>query len=332
MKVFAHYNDVQPGKVFKQHTVITIGNFDGLHLGHQTLLKAAQKAAQIPDTGVLAVTFWPNPKMFFSGSNDFDYLFTPSQKRAAFAELGIDGLLIQAFDHSFSETSANDFYAQFLRHSLHCKTIIVGDDFRFGKSRSGDTHRLKQMAQGDGVTVQAAEQVMFESIPISSSRIRDLLKAHGDVEKACAMLGRPYVLDGIIKPNAQIGSQLGFPTANLNQIEQVIPKPGVYAGYVWLEGIMPEHHRSYTNPPLSKLQKAVINIGFRPTIATQTAHSLAIEAHLLDFKSTELYNKKASFYLCHRIRDEQKFSSREELKQQIADDIKRCRILQDAKG
>ena len=327
MKVFSHYNEVQPGKVFKQHTVITIGNFDGLHIGHQALLKAARKAAQTPDTGVLAVTFWPNPKMFFSGSDDFDYLFTPSQKKAAFAELGIDGLLVQAFDQSFSETSAHDFYTEFLRHALHCKTIIVGDDFRFGKSRSGDTHQLRQMAQGDGITVRAAEQVEFESVPISSSRIRDLLKTHGDVQKARVMLGRPYVLDGIIKPNAQIGSQLGFPTANLNHIEQVIPKQGVYAGYVWLENIMPELHRSYTNPDLSKLQKAVINIGFRPTISTQTGKSLAIEAHILDFRSTELYNKKASFYLCHRIRDEQKFSSKEELKQQISDDIKQCRIL-----
>lgn len=323
MKVFSHYNDVKPGKIFTQHAVITIGNFDGLHLGHQMLLKAAQKAAQSPSTGVLAVTFWPNPKMFFSGSNDFDYLFTPKQKRAAFSESGIDGLLIQAFDRSFAETSPDDFYSVFLKQSLHCQTIIVGDDFRFGKSRLGDTARLRQMAQGDGVEVLAAEQVMFDSMPISSSRIRDMLKLHGQVEKANAMLGRPYVLDGVIKPNTQIGSKLGFPTANLNHVEQLIPKPGVYAGYVWLEDKMANSLRSYTNPDLSKLIKAVINIGFRPTL--QNDDSLAIEAHLLDCEPGELYGKKASFYLCYRIRDEQKFSSQDALKQQITSDIKKSR-------
>ncbi|MGE0173913.1 MAG: riboflavin biosynthesis protein RibF [Oligoflexales bacterium] len=301
---------------------ITIGNFDGCHLGHQNLIKKVQTYGSNLNLPKIVMTFDPNPKIIFEKiSQTNSLLFTNDQKQRAFEHLDIDALVMQKFDADFRNISHGDFYERLLRANLDIHALVVGENFAFGKGRMGDGAFLSEMAKRDDVYLSIESAVLWDNLPISSHRIRTILSSSGDAESAAQMLGRPYSIEGVIGHGDKLGRRIGIPTANLKNVVQLIPKEGVYAGYIWYES--PSEPR-YPNPlklPINA-KKAVINIGYRPTLELNEPQKV-IEGHILhqNIGSDELYDKKASFFLLKRIRDEKKFEGLAQLQAQIQTDI-----------
>lgn len=319
MYLFNNYQDI---KIFLNDTskvAVTIGAFDGCHLGHQALIKSAIDKASYFDGLSLAFTFEPSPKAFFTGETQGNQLFTLSQKIQSFCEIGVDLALTQNFDTKFSFLSHTDFFHQVICNSLQAKSIHVGEDFKFGYQRKGDTAYLRSASESSNIEIATIAQVQYEGHPISSSRIRSLLSQEGDVRTAATMLGRPYCLEGIVTQGQQLGRKIGFRTANLAIDGQLIPKTGVYCGYVLLK---PEQSNSYLLTLPHSVRPAVFNIGFRPTVS-ENASKPTIEAHILnDIGDTDsLYHQKATYYFYERLRDEIRFPDLTSLKQQITQDI-----------
>jgi riboflavin kinase/FMN adenylyltransferase len=300
---------------------LTIGNFDGCHLGHMNLIKQVKTYSQGPGHPKMVMTFDPNPKILFGKlPSQNGLLFTKEQKVRAFEGLGFDGMIMQKFDQAFRGTSHEAFVDLMLHENLNVNTVVVGENFSFGKNRLGDIDYLTQKAHQHGFNLVVESSLLFDNLPISSHRIRTELTA-GDVAISTKMLGRPYSIEGVIGHGDKVGRRIGVPTANLQKVEQLIPKPGVYAGYIWYQGGSKDPLP--TPLALSKTaKKAVINIGYRPTL-DQTMPQMVIEGHILSTSigPDELYNKKAIFYFAHRLRDEKKFGSLAELKGQIDRDI-----------
>lgn len=272
----------------------------------------------------MVFTFDPSPKAFFAPESAPLSLFTAQQKLQAFRELHVQWALMQPFDKDFSLISADNFITQILWEELGADCLMVGHDFRFGHQRAGDVQYLQKMGRVHGISVTISEPLTLEGEPISSSRIRAALQQPGDWDLIARMLGRPYCLEGTVVSGRKIGRSIGIPTANLQPVEQLIPRSGVYAGYVnweFAEG----QPRLMSIPPTAV--PAVFNIGERPTVGGD--RTMSIEAHLLrqypegDF----LYGKEATYFLSHRLRDEQRFASLIELKAQIQADIQRAKGL-----
>ena len=292
---------------------VTIGNFDGCHLGHQHLVKKAVSQAKQVRSESVAITFSPNPKQFFSKQPAVN-LFNERQKSKVLASLGLDYLIIQPFDIPFSKVSHHSFFNKIRR--FNTKFLAIGQNFRFGYQRLGDHHYLKSQCAKHGIQLALIQPIDFDNEPISSTRIRKLLQVQGDVTMAKNLLGRPYTITGTIVKGNQLGHQLGFPTANLGQIDQLIPKSGVYCGTTTIQ----------VDNTIIK-NRAVFNIGVRPTLE-QNDPQLAVEAHLIDFQDGPvLYNKNAEFHFLYRMRDEQKFPSLDTLKAQIKKDINQSKRL-----
>ncbi len=304
-------------------TATTIGNFDGCHLGHQELVKMTLHLSRIKSMSPLALSFSPRPEVFFNKSSKARELFTAEQKKRAFCELGVSYLAIKIFDKEFSQISHESFFHDFLLKSLKAKAVIIGDNFRFGFRRLGDTAWLRQAGKKTDTDIAIVPAVIDGDEAISSTRIRNALMRNGDVEHVCSWLGRPYLLEGKIEKGDQLGRTIGFPTANLGEIKQLTPKPGVYAGYTWLSSSDRE------TPTVLKVDDSsiasVFNIGYRPTVSNKM--QLRCEAHLLsgEYGADALYGKKAGFYLSHRLREEKKFNSIEELKKQISMDLEKAK-------
>jgi riboflavin kinase / FMN adenylyltransferase len=308
---------------------ITIGNFDGCHLGHQNLIKKVQTYGTNLSLPKIVLTFDPNPKIIFEKlSSTNSLLFTNDQKQRAFAHLEIDALVMQKFDLTFRNRTHFDFYETLLRGDLDAHAIVVGDNFAFGKGRGGDCGFLGDVTKRDGIYLSVETAVLWDNLPISSHRIRTLLGTSGDAELAAHMLGRPYCIEGVIGHGDKLGRRIGIPTANLKNVEQLVPKEGVYAGYIWYETPSEQNHPSPLRLPLNA-KKAVINIGYRPTLELSEPQKV-IEGHILhqNIGADELYDKKASFFLRKRIRDERKFDGVAQLQAQIQNDIETAiRIL-----
>jgi riboflavin kinase/FMN adenylyltransferase len=226
-------------------------------------------------------------------------------------------VILQKFDQEFSSLTPEDFYSRVIRDRLHASYIAVGQDFCFGKARSGRASWLKSRASQEKITVHIGDDVYHENHRISSTQIRDSLKNLGDVETAAKLLGRPYMLEGYIEKGDQLGRTWGFPTANLGRLEQLVPLEGVYAGWVWLGGT-----DGANSPPIMSLPKdrlpAVFSIGTRPSLNLDNP-PLRVEAHLLNgsYGGDRLYGLKAGYYLTHRIRANLKFENLDSLKSQI---------------
>ena len=309
---------------------VTIGNFDGCHRGHQSLVKNACDIGHLLEADATVVTFTPHPDCFFRGDQATALLFTAEQKRRAFKELGLDRLVIQTFDEAFAKVGHQEFYDDHLRRRLGLVALTVGANFRFGKGRGGDTEYLLARSAADGVKITIDSGVMFAGEPISSSRLRLLLAEGGDAASAAVMLGRPYLLEGIIERGDQLGRTLGVPTANLEQVRQLVPRFGVYAGYVWLA---PEGGPTDARPTIlardARAVRAVFGIGVRPSIKSAAKAALRIEAHLLDgtYGENALYGCRAGFYLTDWLRGEETFPSLDALTVQMRADIVRARTL-----
>jgi len=311
--------------------VLTIGNFDGCHLGHQALIRSARDLAG--DADVCALTFEPRPAVFFRKQKGLppdehapvtESLFDARQKTDAMAEMGVNHLIFQNFDLTFSQLPAIDFFRAVA--SGGCTGIVVGDDFHFGAGRSGDTAFLASECEKAFIEFRKVSGVTVNGVRASSSTIRRELLKSGNVELASTLLGREYALDGEIERGAQNGRRIGIHTANLKALDQIIPRNGVYAGYFSLtdgEGRAPLMTRDPAAMP------CVINIGHRPTIDFSSNPRLTVEAHIFDreFGPEDFYGKRARIYFSARLRDEMKFTSIEQLKSRIHEDIELARQL-----
>jgi riboflavin kinase/FMN adenylyltransferase len=283
--------------------VVTIGNFDGVHLGHQALLQcvvAKARALQVPS---LVITFEPHPFEFFSGDNPtVSRLTRLREKFSALAKTGIDYVLIIPFNQLFADQSASDFVTEFLNKKLQPVHVVVGDDFHFGRKRQGNFSLLTELGQQHGFTTESMPTLTMVDERVSSTRIRKALQA-GEHKLANELLGRPYSKQGRVRHGNQLGRQWGFPTANIYLHRALAPVMGIYA--VLVHGL--------GDKPLP----GAANLGVRPTVDGTTA---LLEVHLLDFNQ-QIYGRYVEVEFCEKLRDEVRYANIELLKEQIAKDV-----------
>jgi riboflavin kinase/FMN adenylyltransferase len=298
---------------------IAIGVFDGVHLGHQQIIRQTIADARQHDGISLVVTFDRHPKAIVAADRMPPAIYPLSQKLRAIESLGVDATLLIEFTREFSEQTAGKFIQGLVRDLGHLQSICVGADFVFGHQRSGNVALLRQMGAEFGFVVHGMAAVALDGAVVSSTRIRAAVQA-GDFDAASQMLGRPFSIVSSVVAGDQLGHQLGFPTANLNVSGLVLPPDGVYAARVLINpggaggssaaAVPPEYH-------------AVLNLGLRPTIASASPER-RFEVHLLDFAG-DLYNCQLEVEFILRLRDEIKFDSLDALKAQIAADVEAAR-------
>lgn len=287
-------------------TVLTLGVFDGLHLGHQRIMQTVVKRAKAVNAVPTAITFDPHPRAVLHPETAPPLLQTLDQRLANFEVLGIQQAIVIPFDRAFASREAEGFLSDIVRDRLHAKEVYLGKGFAFGKDRGGNIELLRRLSAELGFVADEVDEVRLRGQRISSSRIRELLAA-GRTNLARRMLGRPYGVEGVIIRGDRRGHTIGFPTANLKPQNRVLPKYGVYATATLIEGIW---------------RKGVTNIGVRPTFEKDVEPS--IETYIFDFDG-DLYGAVLRVRFLHRIRDEKKFSGIEELKAQIGRDAARAR-------
>jgi len=292
-------------KPFK-NAVITIGNFDGVHIGHQALFHEVIERADAIDGTSIAMTFDPHPSRVLQKNNNPPLITLYEQKIELIERSGMQVLICIPFTAQFASLSAQDFIKNLLIDKIGMKAIIVGGDYTFGKNREGNLAVLKSFATQLGYEVIVADWIKAAqkaSDRISSTKIRDLVMS-GNVEPASKMLGRHYQIRGrVVKGRDRGGKLLGIPTANINLQDELCPKTGIYAVTV-----------EYNN----RIYKGVANIGYSPTFDD---NQFTVEVHLLDF-TENIYDEKIRVNFIARIRDEKKFAGIAELKEQINQDIK----------
>ncbi|MCX7987868.1 MAG: bifunctional riboflavin kinase/FAD synthetase [Thermodesulfovibrio sp.] len=297
-------------KLETENTVITIGNFDGVHMGHQKIFDyIKRKARQIGGKSVV-VTFHPHPIKVLFKDHPLKLITTTEDKIRLIETCGVDITVLIPFTNEFAQMEAEDFVRDILVERLNAKLVIVGYDYRFGKGRKGDRDLLKKLGLVYGFKVKVLNAYKRKGKILSSTAVRNAL-IEGNIREANLFLGRAYHIDGeVIKGLGRGSSILGYPTANILPIQEIIPKEGVYAVKV-------------TVPHLSKTYRGVANIGKNPTFNNK---NLSYEVHIFDFKEN-LLGKSIRVHFITRIRDEKKFSSPEELKQGIARDIEEAKKI-----
>ena len=289
-------------------SVVVVGNFDGLHLGHQALISKAKKRAERIGGTSIVYTFHPHPSRIVHPGSYQPQINTPGERLKLIQKLGVDVAVVELFNRAFSQKSAQAFFDDILVKNLKTKILFVGYNFFFGKDRQGDTETLKKLCQKKGIELYIARPFKIQKEVVSSSKIRASIGA-GNVKKASAFLGRPFFLEGITIKGVGRGKMLGFPTANIKTKSELIPKAGVYL-------TLAEHQ--------SRRLPSVTNIGHAPTFSQQTPFS--IETHLIDFKK-ELYGEPLILHFIDRLRDTKKFPSPEALVKQIKKDIQKAKAL-----
>lgn len=294
--------------------VATLGNFDGVHLGHQAVfghLLDKGRAYGLPDT---VISFEPQPQEYFQPDLAPARLTRLREKLAALRTAGIQRVLVLEFNARLAALAAADFVDQILVDGLGIRFLLVGDDFRFGRGRQGDFTLLQRLGEQRGFQVENLNTFRVSADRVSSTRVREAL-ARGDLETAAQLLGRPYRIHGRVGHGDKRGRTLGFPTANINLHRRVSPVRGVFAVRVW--GLGPEP------------RPGVANIGTRPTLAG--VPRTLLEVHLFDF-AADLYGAQVQVEPVGRLRDEQRFASVDALRRQIARDAEQARALLGAPG
>jgi riboflavin kinase/FMN adenylyltransferase len=285
--------------------VLTIGNFDGVHRGHQAVLSRLQEQAAQLGLPSCVMVFEQQPLEFFAGDKAPARLSRLRDKYEAIAALNIDRLLCVKFDHAFSELTAADFIEQILVRKLAVKFLVIGDDFRFGLQRRGDFALLMEAGRQYGFQVLSTDTLLHDQQRVSSTLLREALR-EGRLEDVTQMLGHPYTITGRVAHGAKLGRTIGFPTANIHLKRLVVPVQGVYAVQVLIA---------------DAIHFGVANIGFRPTVNGTRSQ---LEVHIFDFKG-DLYGKQLQIQVCHKLRDEQKFPSFPALQTQITMDARQAR-------
>tara|TARA_B100001146_G_C16199197_1_gene443351 strand:+ start:2890 stop:3816 length:927 start_codon:yes stop_codon:yes gene_type:complete len=290
-------------KYDEQHpTAITIGTFDGVHIGHRKILDRLIKNAATLNLKSTVLTFFPHPRMVLQKDADIKLLNTIDEKCKILENLGLDQLIIHPFTREFSRLTATEFVRDILVNDLKTKKIIIGYDHRFGRNRNANITDLKAFGSTLDFEVEEIPAQEIDEVSVSSTKIRKALE-EGDVQTANSYLGYNYMLTGTIKKGKGLGRQLGFPTANLHIAEdyKLVPKKGVYVVQSQING---------------KQVFGMMNIGYNPTVAGKEKST---EINFFDF-SQDLYGQKIQIEILKRIRDEHKFNSVEELKKQLEKD------------
>jgi riboflavin kinase/FMN adenylyltransferase len=286
-------------------TVLTLGVFDGLHLGHQLIMKTVVERARAIGAVPTVITFEPHPRAVLHPESAPPLLQTFDQKVEALGVLGIEQAIVIHFDEAFSRIRAKDFLGEVVKDRLHAKEVYLGRGFAFGHNREGNIELLKRISGQLGFIADEVPEVALRGQRVSSSRIRELL-LRGQVNLARRMLGRPYGVEGPVAHGAERGTQIGFPTANIHPHNRVIPRGGVYVTATLLDG---------------QWRRSVTNIGMRPTFDDGTTTS--VETHVLNW-SDDLYGDVVRVRFLRRLRDEKKFGSIADLKSQIERDVSRA--------
>ena len=298
MKVFTSISEFNS----TQKTIVTIGTFDGVHIGHQKIIEKLIQGTENSDYESLILTFFPHPRMVLHEASSIKLLNTINEKSGFLKKMRLDNLVIHPFDKEFSNLSAEEFVKTILVDSFNIQKIIIGYDHRFGKNRAANIDDLIAFGDKYGFEVEQISAQEVDSVSVSSTKIRDAI-ANGTMAVANEFLGYNYILSGKIIKGKQLGRTIGFPTANIKIEEnyKLIPKNGVYI----VKSIIQE-----------KTVFGIMNIGLNPTV---NGEDLSIEVHFLDF-DIAIYNTEITVSVIDRIRDEQKFSSIDLLKAQIQKD------------
>lgn len=291
-----------------ENACVTVGNFDGVHLGHQAIIKRMVSEAQARNRPVLVITFYPDPADFFQQGTSVNYLSSPREKEDFLLSLGVDKVITFEFDQEFAGLSP-EVFLKGLKENCGLQTLVVGHDFALGKNRTGTIPVIEALGETLSFSVTIIPPVESGEKEISSTRIRRLLD-EGDVAEAAKLLGRPYSIDGVVTHGSDRGAKMGLPTANLEQWrKKKLPAVGVYATLVELNG------RTY---------QGITNIGYRPTFEKQDTPNM--ETHILDFDGN-IYGERLVLNFFEKIRDEQKFAGVEEFLAQIERDKSTARRI-----
>jgi len=283
-------------------SVVAVGNFDGVHKGHQLVFSHTLEIAATENLYSVALTFSPHPRNFFNTASPVKLITDDDYKRELILSYGIKKVFFQEFDHNFASLDGEDFVL-YLINNFSCKAIVCGENFRFGKGALCGTDELREKCEKHGVKLC----VVSVDSSVNSSAVRSFLE-QGNPSAAAELLGRPYSISASVVYGKQLGTKIGFPTMNQKLFDgSVVPKLGVYAGFVEIDG---------------KPFKCIVNIGFRPTVNSDST-DIDVETHIFDF-SGDLYGKTVRVYILEFIREERKFKNPSELSKQIKSD---CRFV-----
>ena len=296
------YNNFNVSKAHKD-SILLIGNFDGLHLGHQKLFKYANNYKKKFKLKVGIITFEPVPKMYFSKNIINFRIFNLDQKKNFFKKLGIDFVIIKKFDKKFSKIKSHKFIKDILYKSLRAKYIFVSDNFRFGNKREGNVKQLINNEKEFNFKIIKPKPLVLKNKVISSTLIRNLL-SNGKIKYANRLLSRNWSIESKVQMGRQMGRKIGFPTCNMDINNYVIPKLGVYAVRIFQKNS-------------NKILKGIANIGYRPTFNQK---KLLLEVHIFNF-SGNLYNKVLTIDFISFLRNEKKFKNINQLRKQISSDL-----------
>ena len=290
---------------------LTIGSFDGVHRGHQEIIKGLVSDAKAEAVPSVALTFFPHPSAVLLERKPIFYITSPDEKADLLGHMGVDYVITQRFDLTLAQVSASSFLDT-LKKRLGFRYLWIGEDFAFGYQRVGDRHFLERVSAEHGFELQVVPPVIMDDEVVSSTRIRNALRG-GEVAKAADYLGRYFHISGVVVTGSDRGKRLGFPTANLRvQDERAFPSPGVYVCLAEVAG---------------RRWKAVTNIGVRPTFE-ESQEIATVETHLLDFQG-DLYHQEIKLAFVERLRDERRFSNSDALISQIQKDIQQARHILD---
>jgi riboflavin kinase / FMN adenylyltransferase len=296
-KIYQHFNAPS----------VALGNFDGVHLGHQEIIRQTVKTAHGKGREAIVYTFDPHPRLVLNKAPDIPRITTPRERADILEYLGVDVLILAEFTREFAQLSPEEFVNNVLAEELGARHLFIGQNYRFGRGRAGTPQTLKQMAPALGFSVHVIQPVMVGDMVVSSSRTREHL-ARGEIVEANTLLGREFTIEGRVIHGHHRGKNLGFPTANIKPEVKLHPAEGVYAVYCRVG---------------DAIHPAVMNIGYNPTFQDRRVQ---YEVHILDFDQ-EIYGEIIRVYLVERLRSETKFESVEHLKEQISKDVERGRAI-----
>ena len=290
----------------EKESILTIGTFDGVHIGHNKILKRLIQDSKKNNLSSLVMTFFPHPRMILNKSHEIKMIDSIDEKINLLEKTGLDNLIIHPFDNNFSKIRAKEFVEEILVKKLKIKEIIIGYDHKFGKDREASVEDLKKFGKDYMFTVKEIPAQEIDSIAISSTKIRNAI-LNGEIEKCNKFLGRNFILTGKVVYGDGLGKKIDFPTANIEIKEtyKIIPKNGVYLVKTKIN---------------SNTYFGMMNIGIRPTVG---GTNKSLEIHFFNFKDN-IYGKNVSIEIIKKIRDEEKFSSIDQLKIQLKKDEQFC--------
>jgi riboflavin kinase/FMN adenylyltransferase len=298
LKIFHSINDFQITK----KTILTLGTFDGVHIGHKKILQKLTQNTPNEDYESVVLTFFPHPRMVLQEDSNIKLLNTIKEKQDLLEEIGIENLVIHPFDETFSQLTAEEFVKTVLVEKFHVQKIIIGHDHRFGRNRTANIDHLIDFGKQYGFDVSQISVQELNEISVSSTKIRNAI-LDGNIQLANDYLGYSYFITGTVITGKQLGRTIGFPTANIKIEEnyKLIPQNGVYLVQASIN---------------SQIINGMMNIGTNPTVGGQEQ---SIEIHFLDFDA-DIYNQELKVSILHRIRDEKKFNSLQDLQEQLQKD------------